>query len=434
MTEVISIYLQFLIFFIIFQFPINKSILNNYSKLKFNFFEIITLNIIIHLFFYLVVSFLSISLKVFFIIEVLLGLYFIIFNMITLHKNNKFVMDNNFFLIVIFIIFNIILFTQIAGHMRLEWDGLSHWIYKAQIYFQGGTFADLKYVDFSYYPQLGSFLWGYFWKNSFLELEYFGRLIFPFLYLVGIFLSVSSLNNSKNLLIKIVIIVILITLSLDFYLFGGYQDYLLFFEILVFSKFFDLYKKNKSNLLFVILFLDTVLILWTKQEGFFYNIILTIVFVVFCDQKNKIKVLFSVLVFLSIFLQIELKNNIIGNFQFNEPIIHNGLLRYLQISEIISTFLLISKNIIVSFFRYPIWILTLFIVSYSQLFNQVKIETYTKFYLLVYFIFVYAIYFQTTMDLAYVLPITIDRILLQGSGFIIYPVVILLNNIMLKIK
>tara|TARA_B100000787_G_scaffold3191_2_gene2378 strand:+ start:189 stop:1220 length:1032 start_codon:yes stop_codon:yes gene_type:complete len=343
-------------------------------------------------------------------------------------------MDDNFFLIIIFIIFNIILFTQIAGNMRLEWDGLDHWIYKAQIYYQEGTFADIKYVDFSYYPQLGSFLWGYFWKNSFLELEYFGRLIFPFLYLVGIFLSVSSLNNSKNLLIKIVIIAVLITLSLDFYLFGGYQDYLLFFEILVFSKFFDLYKKNKSNLLFVILFLDTVLILWTKQEGFFYNIILTIVFVVFCDQKNKIKALFSVLVFLSIFLQIELKNNIIGNFQFNEPIIHNGLLRYLQISEIISTFLLISKNIIISFFRYPIWILTLFIVSYSQLFNQVKMETYTKFYLLVYFIFVYAIYFQTKMDLAYVLPITIDRILLQGSGFIIYPVVILLNNIMLKIK
>lgn len=434
MIEVISIYLQLLIFFIIFQFPINKSILNNHSELNFNFFEIITLNIIIHLFLYLVVSFLSINIKAFFIIEVLLGLSFIIFNMITFYKNNKFAIDDNFLLIVIFIIFNIILFTQIAGHMRLEWDGLSHWIYKAQIYFQEGTFADLKYVDFSYYPQLGSFLWGYFWKNSFLELEYFGRLIFPFLYLVGIFLSVSSLNNSKNLLIKIVIIAVLITLSLDFYLFGGYQDYLLFFEILVFSKFFDLYKKNKSNLLFVILFLDTVLILWTKQEGFFYNIILTIVFVVFCDQKNKIKALFSVLVFLSIFLQIELKNNIIGNFQFNEPIIHNGLLRYLQISEIISTFLLISKNIIISFFRYPIWILTLFIVSYSQLFNQVKMETYTKFYLLVYFIFVYAIYFQTKMDLAYVLPITIDRILLQGSGFIIYPVVILLNNIMLKIK
>jgi hypothetical protein len=434
MTEVISIYLQFLIFFIIFQYPINKSILNNCSKLKFNFFEIITLNIILHLFFYLILSFLSINLKVFFILEIFFGLSFIIFNIVNLFKKNTLAVDDNFILIIIFVIFNIILFTQIAGHMRLEWDGLAHWIYKAQIYFQEGTFADIKHVDFSYYPQLGSFLWGYFWKNSFLELEYFGRLIFPFLYLVGIFLSVSSLNNNKNLLIKIIIIIVLITLSLDFYLFGGYQEYLLFFELLVFSKFFDLYRKNRSNLLFVILFLDTVLILWTKQEGFFYNIILTIVFVVFCDQKNKIKALFSILVFLSIFLQIELKNNIIGNFEFNEPIIHNGLLRYLQISEIISTFLLISKNIIISFFRYPIWILILFIVSYSQLFNQVKMETYTKFYLLIYFIFVYAIYFQTQMNLEYLLPITIDRILLHGSGFMIYPVVILLNNIMLKIK
>ena len=29
--------------------------------------------------------------------------------------------------------------------------------------------------------------------------------------------------------------------SLDFYLFGGYQEYLLFFELLIFSKFFYLY-------------------------------------------------------------------------------------------------------------------------------------------------------------------------------------------------
>ena len=434
MTEIISIYLQFLIFFIIFQFPINKSILNNYSKLRFNFFEIITLNILLHLFFYLVISFLSINLKVFFILEFFLGLSFIIFNIIDLYKKDALAVDDNFLLVIIFVIFNIILFTQIAVHMRLEWDGLAHWIYKAQIYFQEGTFADIKYVDFSYYPQLGSFLWGYFWKNSFLELEYFGRLIFPFLYLVGILFSVSSLNNNKNLLVKIIIIIVLITLSLDFYLFGGYQEYLLFFELIVFSKFFDLYRKNKSNLLFVILFLDMVLILWTKQEGFFYNIILTIVFVVFCNQKNKTKFLFCVLVFLSIFLQIELKNNIIGNFHFNEPVIHEGLLRYLQISEIINTFLLISKNIIISFFRYPIWILVLFIMGYTQFFYKIKMENYAKFYLLIYFMFVYAIYFQTQMDLKILLPITIDRILLQGSGFMVYPVVILLNNIILKNK
>jgi len=113
----------------------------------------------LHLFFYLVVSFLSINLKVFFILEFFLGLSFIIFNIINLYRKDALIMDYNFFLVIIFVIFNLILFIQIAAHMRLEWDGLAHWIYKAQIYFQEGTFADIKYVDFSYYPQLGSFLW-----------------------------------------------------------------------------------------------------------------------------------------------------------------------------------------------------------------------------------------------------------------------------------
>jgi len=133
-------------------------------------------------------------------------------------------------------------------------------------------------------------------------------------------------------------------------------------------------------------------------------------------------------------LQIELKNNIIGNFEFNEPIFHDGLLRYLQISEIINTFLLISKNIIISFFRYPIWILIVCIMIYTQFIYKIKIENFVKFYFLIYFLFVYAIYFQTNMNLVYLLPITIDRILLQGSGFMIYPIVILLNNIILKKK
>ena len=435
MVEISSIYLQLLIFFIIFQFPFNKFILDKCSNLRFNFFEIITLNIIIHLFFYLFISFLSISLRMYFIFEICLGLSFVIFNTINLLKKNELIADNNLFLIIIFIIFNIILFTNIAMHIGLEWDGLSHWIYKAQVYFQGGTYADFKHIDYSHYPQLGSFLWAFFWKNSFLQHEYLGRLIFPFLYLVGIFFAVSDLKNKENLLVKIILIIVLITLSLDYYLFGGYQDYLLFFELLVFSKFFILYRANKSNLLFFILFLDTILILWTKQEGFFYNIILILVFVIFCEQKNKIKFLFIIMVISSMYLQVVLKNNMIGNFSFNEPIIHDGLLRYFQISEVINIFLLISKNVIISFFKYPIWILIIGTLSYAQFIYKLKIENFIKFYFLIYFMFVYGIYFQTSeLDLPILLTITVDRILLQGSGFMIYPIVILLNNIITKNK
>ncbi len=113
-------------------------------------------------------------------------------------------------------------------------------------------------------------------------------------------------------------LLLIISLTLDYYLFGGYQDYFLFFELLVFSKLFYIYQRNNSRLLFLILFLDLVLILWTKQEGFFYNIILTIIFLFFCNKNYKIKILFTALIISSLLLQIYLKNTYIGSFEFNE--------------------------------------------------------------------------------------------------------------------
>ena len=105
---------------------------------------------------------------------------------------------------------------------------------KAQVFYQNGTFSDLKNVSFSYYPHFGSFLWGFFWKNSFLQFEYLGRLILPFFYLSGIFFSISTLFENKNYLNKVFFLILVLTLSLDYYLFGGYQDYYLFFGLLIF--------------------------------------------------------------------------------------------------------------------------------------------------------------------------------------------------------
>ena len=36
------------------------------------------------------------------------------------------------------------------------------------IFLQGGSYEDIANVPFSYYPHLGTYLWGYFWSNSFL--------------------------------------------------------------------------------------------------------------------------------------------------------------------------------------------------------------------------------------------------------------------------
>jgi len=138
---------------------------------------------------------------------------------------------------------------------------------------------------------------------------------------------------------------------------------------------------------------------------------------------------------ISIVLQIYLKNIFIGSFEFNEKIIHQELLEYLNISNFLNTFILISKHVIISIFRYPIWILVLFILFFSKLINKDNyFINYSIFYLILYFGFVYAIYFQTRMNLDFLLPITIDRILLQGSGFMVYPILLYLSNFIKKNK
>ena len=432
MIEIFSIYSQLLIFLIIFQFPFNSKILYTFQNIKFNYFEIISFNIIFHFIIYLIISFFSVDLKIYFIFELLLGLVFLIYNLkdITFKK----IFNDHFFMIIFFVILNLILFTHIAVNLRLEWDGLDHWIYKAQIYFQGGTFGDIKNVGFSYYPQLGSFIWGYFWKNSILEIEYFGRLIFPFIFLVGIFLSTSIYEDKNQFIKRLLISILLITLCVDYYLFGGYQDYLLFFLLLVFSKVFYQFRKFQSKFLFVVLILNMILILWTKQEGFFYNIILTIVFIFFSNSSHNNKFIFISLIALSLLSQVMLKNYFIGSFNFNEKIIHDELLRYLNIYELLNTFFLISKHILISMIRYPIWIMIIIVMIYTFFQNKKDLLNYSLFYFFVFMAFVYAIYFQTRMDIEYLLPITVDRILLQGSGFLLYPTVIHLEKIITSSK
>ena len=145
--------------------------------------------------------------------------------------------------------------------------------------------------------------------------------------------------------------------------------------------------------------------------------------------------LFVFFIFISIFLQIYLKNIFIGSFHFNEKVFHPNLLEYLNISHLFDTFVLISKHIIISSIKYPIWILVIFILLFSKVINKDDyLINYSLFYLIIFFGFVYAIYFQTRMNLDFLLPITIDRILLQGSGFMIYPLLLYFDKIINRKK
>ena len=73
------------------------------------------------------------------------------------------------------------------------------------------------------------------------------------------------------------------------------------------------------------------------------------------------------------------------------------------------------------------------IFSYFQNKNN-QLFNFAIFYFFIFFAFVYAIYFQTTQDLDFLLPITVDRILLQGSGFMVYPILVYLEKFVKNLR
>jgi hypothetical protein len=110
--------------------------------------------------------------------------------------------------------------------------------------------------------------------------------------------------------------------------------------------------------------------------------------------------------------------------------------------EIFKIFVDITYYIAVSFLKYPIWLLiliTFLIISFEK--NNVKL--YKHFYLFLFFniIFLYALMTHTYLAKAYVneiqtfylvLRVSLDRIVLQSSGFYLILMILILNKEYLK--
>ena len=299
MIEIFFILLSAFFFIIIFTFPINyfksRNVLLN-SQL--NFFDILSINVILHSNFLLIFSFFTVNLNLIFFLYIFLGLFFLSFNF----KQYLNYFHKNKIILFLFLIVLYSLFFSIAQSSLLTWDGAAHWLFKANNFYQGGEFKNLNDLPFNYYPHLGTYVWAFFWKNSFLQIEYYGRFFFIFIFLISIFSLGQQLNNSFSKFEKIFIIFSLGYLSTNFFLFGGYQEYLVFFLLFSFSRFLFLALSQKVGfniLITILLLLTSHLILWTKQEGFFYYIFLNLIFLIHAKSKLSHKVFYFI--FCSIF-------------------------------------------------------------------------------------------------------------------------------------
>jgi hypothetical protein len=443
MIEILQIIIQLFIFNTLFLFPITPYFASKLLKnFNINYFSIVAFNIIIQLFIYLIISFYNLNLTNIYFCFLLFSLIFLVINF---KYNFQFFLNNCNKLLLSFLIINLSLFFVICSNPALGWDGVVHWINKAQMYFQGLGFMKTGIKE---YPHLPGFIWGYFWKNSIIQKEYIGRLFLIFFYLTSIFYATNLFNNYIKDNLRIIFCFIVVFLSYDQSLFGGYNDYFIF-SLFILSSIF-LYNvilnvDKKSYSLYLLLFyISSFLLPWTKQEGFFWFILLILVLVFIQDSlEKKLLHLFNLSLLVGVFFSAKFFLHESISFAY-QSLNLKILIPLVTSIEILRVFIDISYYIMVSFLKYPIWILiliTFLIIGFDK--NNKKL--YRHFYLFLFFniIFLYALMFHAYLvksslneisTFYLILRVSLDRIVLQSSGFYLVLMILVLNRKIFKKK
>ena len=432
MTEIIGIILQLFIFLVIFSFPFQPKNLNQLLNLKkntLNHIDAHAINIIFFIYLSIFFSFTNLDIKLLFKFHIIIASIFFIFNYneikFDINSSGKF----NFY---IFLLTVLSIFFYISQNLKLEWDG-HHWIEKSLIFFNGSNIRELINVNtHSHYPHGGSYIWAYFWKNSFLEFEYVGRLFQPYFYVLSIFLLSNLLEKQSNNL-KIFFILFIILISFEPYLFAGYQEYLIFSSLILATRYVALikFKINENYKIIFLIFLIFYILCWFKDEGLVYFLIFSSILIFFLNYSLKRKILFMIFLICLWSSQYLSQKYLIGIYDFPQKIslveIYNDIINikilFVKIYKIIF-------HILISFIKYPMWLLTVISII-GLLFVKTKISKILQYHmccLLLNLSFIVFI-FLTFRSFDFMLKVSLDRLLFQTSGFYMIFFIIFLNKI-----
>ena len=417
MIEIINIFFLILSMLWITSFPLIKDnfksnlIIYNISSL-----ERISINLSIFLNILLILSFYKISQELIFITFLLLSLLNFLYFKKKIELNN----------LIILFLFVFIFSISISSNLTLEWDAAELWIYKTINFLFENDFKNLSNIPgVISYPHLGTYIWAFFWKNSFFDAEYVGRIFYVFTYCLCILLIIDL---KKIFLKKILLIFDFFIISLDYYLLSGYQEYLVF-SILIFIFYFYLKYFEKKQIFFLIpiaFFINTII--WTKNEAsFFVLFFFFFIFYHFLINKNKINkeiiflfIFFVFAVFIKYFIFYKSFNVINAgwhNYEFH------SLTKIFQVSYFIERTSAIILSIFIALIKckvYLIFFLTiLFFINKKNLKNFLP---YIFFLLLNLFLIFLIYYFTNDPNWKLYLSTTVDRLLFQTSGVFLLPI------------
>ena len=431
MIEIFQIFIFLIIFSLILFVPINIFYEKPYIK-DLSIMERSSLNLAINLNILLLISFLDYPMQIF-------QPFILIFysSILVFHYWNRLVLLKEFilFLLPFFIIF-FILSINISLNLYLGWDAKFFYYIKSLFFFDGKTIFDLNQFSHNiWHPYFGSYLWGFFWSISITETEYYGRLFYLFLFCYS-FYYISQIN--KNTKINNLIFLILVLIFYQYKFFSGLQEIIIFSFLVLISKFYDKILTNKNALYLILIILFSNLFIWIKSEGIVYFLLsLTLILLI-----NRISYKLKLSIFLIFIILFLTKVYIfdIANFNLNSQ----GMFYNLDYLSELSFDVLINKIVIITLWLgyymlknifFPIFV---FLIIFEKFFvkkqqNHFEYDKILYFYFCYILVFIFVAYISRDMEIIKSIRTTMDRIVMTASGFLIYPCVKKLFNI-LKIK
>ena len=423
MIELFFLILQFFILY--FLLSMNLFVVYNKGPVfnNFSFSENISFNSIIFLNFILIVSFFNVNLKKI-IIYYFLYLFFLLLIYLYKFKGLVIKLNQNLFYFIILFVTSCVIFIEVANNLVIGWDAQKFWIYKTLNFYNGNTIDNLTNLPNPWYPYLGSLAWSFFWKVSFLENEYSGRLFYVFIYLSSLLVIINNLKLS--IFYKIIFFIFFIIISYDYTLhshwsiFSGFQE-ILNFSLLTMAIHFlfkiSSDKKNLVNFNLLSILLICNLLVWVKLEGFVISLSLILTLLLFFNFKIKKKI-----TILTVYLTIILLRFFIFDFyNLNSTdtqhigFDHQNLFEFFTKLSL-SGILIVLKFLFLNFFTNYLTLISFFILIIFLITKQNFKKIYYVLFLAVFnIVFFCGIYLTSSLDLTWMLKTGMDRIIYQLS-------------------
>ena len=387
----------------------------NYKKIFLISINNLSQNLILLLSFIWVVSIFNLPKEIFFIFLYILS-FFTIFYLILTKKNFSTEILTLFSILIVFI-----LSIVITNDLFLSHDSRLYWIEKAKIFYNGKFVNDDLTIK-NEYPHFGTYLWGYFWKNSYIDYEYTGRIPYLLIYIFAISHTVNVLKT--RIPIKLILFLIIILISYESKYFDGRQDILLFsFNLFIFRFLYEIFINKqdvKKNLILIILTLN--LILWTKTDGLLYLIVYGLILFLFLEKKNKlislfcISLIFAIKIYFYKFWGISLNPSA-------QMYDENILQRIYEIDIFYRSYSILYWYLI-NLFKNPLLLISLLTILAIYVSDRRFLLKFN--YIFIFYVFItlgiFASFLPTMYEFPFAMIGSFDRIILQHSGIFLLPI------------